>query len=153
MAAAMARVNAPTARKAAASQLSNVAKPFAGALVEGHLGEPGVGVEPPRIDDQGVAFPAGDAFAGVGAVQFLQRRVFAAVEIDHTELVFKTADHVNRRRHLNHRDRPHARHDDRHAGRIALADPVAIVLAFFLRRFAFCECLGALADELWIGWT
>ena len=51
--------------------------------VAADLIEPGVGVEPPRIDDQSVAFPAGDAFAGVGAVQFLQRRVFAAVGRNH----------------------------------------------------------------------
>ena len=43
--------------------------------------------------------------------------------------------------------------DDRHARRIALADPVAIRLAFLFRLLALNESLGRLPFELRIRWT
>src|SRR5438034_1159002 len=102
----------------------------------------------PGVDDERVAFPVSDGFAVERADDLVGRRVFAAVEIDDAELVFEPADHVDRRRQLDHCDRPHARHDDGHAGGIALPDPVAIVLAFFLGRFALDERLRGFALEL-----
>src|SRR5205085_6422618 len=100
------------------------------------------------VDDERVAFPSADGFTIKRADNFVGGRVLAAVEIDDAELVFKAADHVYRRRHLDHRDRPDARHDDGHTGRITLPDPVAIILALFLRRLAFDERLGRFALEL-----
>jgi len=43
------------------------------------LVKPGVAIETPRIDDQGVPIPAGDGFSGISPVQILQRRVLAAI--------------------------------------------------------------------------
>ena len=59
--------------------------------------------------------------------------VWPAVQVDDAQAVHELADHVDRRRELHHRDRPDARHDHRQARRPALADVVAVDLAFLLR--------------------
>src|SRR6185437_804590 len=99
-------------------------------LVDGHAA---------RLDDERVAFPVTDRLAVVRADDFVLRRELPAVEIDDPDLVFEAADHVDRRRQLHHRDRPHPRHEDGHAGRIALADPVAVVPALLLGGLALDE--------------
>ena len=62
--------------------------------------------------------------------------MLAAVEVDDPQAVHEVADHVDRRRLLQEQRRPDARHDQRHAGRPALADVVAIDLVLG-------ECLRA----------
>ena len=56
-----------------------------------------------------------------------------AVHVDDPQAVHELADHVDGGRELHHRDWPDARHDDRQPRRPALADVVAIDLAFLLR--------------------
>src|SRR6185436_5811122 len=108
-------------------------------LVDGHRA---------RFDDERVAFPLADLLAVIRPDDFVLGRELAAGEVDDPDLVLEPADHVDGRRKLDHRDGPHARHDHGHAGRIALADPVAVVLAFLLRLLALDEGLRGLALEL-----
>src|SRR5689334_24765697 len=68
-----------------------------------------------RFDDQRVAFPVPDRFAVEGAHDDIGVGVLATVHVDDPQAVHELADHVDRRRQLDHRDRPHAGHDDRHA--------------------------------------
>src|SRR4029453_7533962 len=100
-----------------------------------------------RIDDQRVAFPVPDGLAVDRPHDLVGRRVVATVEIDDAEGVHEAADHVDGGRLLDHRDRPHARHDYWHARRIALADPIVVRLPFLLRLLAFFESFRRRALE------
>ncbi len=112
-----------------------------------------VGLEVLRVDDQGVAFPVADRLAVVSRNRDVRIGELASIQVDDAQAIGEAEHHVDHRRLLHHRDRPHARHDHRHAGRIALADAVAIGLAGLAG-------LGGLAHrglpglvELRVGWT
>ncbi len=83
-----------------------------------------------RVDDQRVAFPVADRLAVEARHDDVGIAVRAAVEVDDPDAVLEAGDHVDRRRILHQHERVHARHDQRQAGRPALADVVAVHLVF-----------------------
>ena len=56
-----------------------------------------------------------------------------AIKVNDAQTVHECARHVDCGRELDHRDRPHPRHDQRHAGGPALADVVPVHLPFLCR--------------------
>src|SRR6185312_10298769 len=83
--------------------------------------------------DQRVFFPVANRLPIVRWHDDVRVRVLTAIQINDAQAVGEPEHHVDDGWHLHHADGPHARHDHRHAGGIALANAVAIALAFLLR--------------------
>ena len=101
-----------------------------------------------RVHHQRVLLPAADRLAVEAADDDVGIGMRPAVEEDGAEAVHEPAHHVDHGGLLHHGDRPHARHDHRQAGGPALADVVAIHLAFGLRLARRVEVLLRLRREL-----